>query len=168
MKRRAYLLIALLVSLIATNCVSTSHNQKIMVDRLGARTLKITRDFTPEETKIAYTSLSLISLIVPDISYVNYENIPLKWMKSNEFSGMSIIYDNAGTYIAIDESLRVIPGDSNWKYFYFGCTYAHELSHVLNHTDDPNTGKIINNRLLKAAFDHPELVSSWNPLIAKK
>lgn len=159
--KRLHLFIILLVSLIVTNCTTYMYKEHLDVQGLGNRYIKVTAAFTPEETTKAYRSLALINMLAPDIKYTGYEDIPLFWMHSMEFSGMTIYSKTRGTYILIDDSH--VMNDKPWSYFKFGCIYAHELSHALDDTHDPQTSLLIENRLLKIAYKDPDLVSKWKP-----
>ena len=159
--KRLHLFIILLVSLIVTNCTTYLYKEHLSVQGVGDRYVKVISAFTREETQKAYRSLALINMLAPDIKYSGYEDIPLFWMRSREFSGMTIYSKKKGTYILIDDSIAIT--DKPWSYFKFGCIYAHELSHALDDTHDPQTSLLIENRLLKIAYKDPDLVSKWKP-----
>ncbi len=159
--KRVHLFIILLVSLVATNCATYLYKEHLDVQGIGDRYIKVTAAFTPEETQKAHRSLELITLLAPDIKYSGYEDIPLFWMHSREFSGMTIYSKNKGTYILIDDSHAM--NDKPWSYFRFGCIYAHELSHALDDTHDPQTSLLIENSLIKIAYDNPDVISKWKP-----
>jgi len=87
-----------------------------------------------------FKSLELVKLIDPSQSYSNYEKIPVYWMESKKFAGLTVWNSNDKLIgIFLDKSLKIKNYNDNFQYLNLGAIYSHELSHALNYTKDPDT-----------------------------
>ena len=115
-----------------------------------------------------FKSLELVKLIDPSQSYSNYEKIPVYWMESKKFAGLTVWNSNDKLIcIFLDKSLKIKNYNDNFQYLNLGAIYSHELSHALNYTKDPHTSSITEQKIysiINTNTNAVNLILHWKPI----
>lgn len=162
-------LVTLAWLLLLTLTVSCNTTRTIRIHFEGQDTVEsisALKPLTANELHQLHRSLDLIALIDPTQQYGDFSHIPIRWMNTVKYSGLTLSFHNQDQMILLDASLKIKRPNNSWDYLKLGMTASHELSHALNNTTDPHTETITDGRILKLIKDNPELITTinnWQP-----
>lgn len=163
---RLLTLVWLLLLTLTVSC-NTTRTIKIHFDSSDkVETINALKPLNPLELHQLKRALELIALIDPAQQYGDFDHIPIHWMNTSKYSGLTLSFHNHAQMILLDTSLKIKRANNSWDYLKLGMTASHELSHALNNTIDPYTETITDGRILKMLTDDPTLVTkvnSWQP-----
>jgi len=152
--------------LLCLGCISSEKRLVFDSDK-GKESVVVKNKLSIIELYHLYKSLELIKLIDPTQSYVGYERIPVYWMSSKKFSGLTVWNDQFELLgIFLDEDLKIKNYNDKFAYLDLGAIYSHELSHALHNTKDPYTSTITEQRtysLIATNTNAVKLIIDWKP-----
>jgi hypothetical protein len=149
-----------------SGCITSHKRLNFKVDDIK-QSVEVKQTFSFIELYHLFKCLELVKLIDPTQTYINYEHIPVYWMSSKKFAGLTVWNkDDELLGIFLDEDLKIKDYNDNFQYLNLGAIYSHELSHALHGTKDPYTSTITERKIYSIVATNNnviKLIINWKP-----
>lgn len=153
---------ALVVIALGLGCAGLTERHVIYPQVAGKRhRVTMLGRVTAGELAVLQESLRLVGGMTP-FHYENPERIPVYWMRSEPFDGLTLRSTGEPVILVnVDHRRQLYTGEDLFR---LGSVYAHELSHSLHGTHDPDTGEITDRLLVRLRPSFDAYVRDWKPI----